>query len=144
MPSCSSFSAAARSAIVRVRQIPRQTFCFLGFASPGTSRQTLHVGRVFRKPRIRPVSPLLIDVAFLVRAPCQGFAPSARCHNRENCNSFAHSCINWKLVRSHQEEREQSGFLAHEPKSHALLQTRACSQSPHTSASIRRSFLCML
>ena len=33
MPSCSSFSAAARSAIVRVRQIPRQTFCFLGFAS---------------------------------------------------------------------------------------------------------------
>jgi len=122
---------------------PKANFLLPGICIPPYIPPELHVGRLFRKPRIRPVSPLLIDVAFLVRAPCQGFAPSARCHSRENCNSFAHSCINWKLVRSHEEDREQSGFLAHEPKSHALLQTRACSQSPHTSASIRQSFLCM-
>jgi len=39
MPSYSSFSAARRSAIVRVRQMPSATFSRLELGCPGTSRQ---------------------------------------------------------------------------------------------------------
>jgi hypothetical protein len=77
----------------------------------------------------------------LVISARQRFSSPTRHNNRENCNSFAHSCINWTLMRSHEEEREQTGFLAHEPKSHALLQTRACSQSPPLSRPCCRSCL---
>jgi hypothetical protein len=84
-----------------------------------------NIRRLVWKPVIRFLSAFLEYIALLVRAPCQSFAPSARHHNRENCNSFAHSCINWKLVRSHEGGANNRGSLLTSQN-----RTLCCKQEP--------------
>lgn len=67
----SSFSAAARSAIVRVRQSPRHTLLLLGFCLPRNIPPDLKHGGLFRKPYIRPLyKPASLQVLRPSRRSC--------------------------------------------------------------------------